>query len=102
MSAVLDVALDLGIPELVKGRRPVVPPLARLGRITGNVSVRFSIDSGGSSQVLAVEGPELLQLAAREMVASWTFRRLRPDRVMARAEVEYGETGAQARVSLER
>jgi len=101
VSAVRDVLLGPGVPELASGRRPVLPPLARLGGIRGLVIVRFSIDSGGGTQVAAVEGPKALEAAARQMVESWSFRRLRPDRLMAAAQVTYEAEGASALVNLE-
>jgi TonB family protein len=97
-SAVRDVTLDVGIPDLAAGRRPVVPPLARLQGMDGVVSVRFSIDGAGDTQVQAVEGPELLQAAARAMVASWRFQRASRERVFAVAEVLYRGDTASARV----
>ncbi|MGE0456332.1 MAG: TonB family protein [Vicinamibacteria bacterium] len=101
VSAVRDVVLGQGVPELGGGRRPVVPPLARLGGVNGVVSVRFSIDSGGATQVASVEGPQALERAARQMVESWSFRRLRPERLMAVAQVRYEADQASAVVSLE-
>jgi outer membrane biosynthesis protein TonB len=95
---VRDVTLDVGIPDLSSGRRPVVPPLARLRGVDGVVSVRFSIDGAGDAQVQAVEGPEILQAAARSMVASWRFQRASRERVFAIAEVLYHGDVASARV----
>jgi TonB family protein len=101
VSVVRDVTLGPGVPELASGRRPVMPPLARLGGISGLVSVRFSIDSGGGTQVASVEGPKPLEAAARQMVESWSFRRLRPERLMAVAQVRYEDDQASALVNLE-
>ncbi len=56
-SAVRDVALAAGVPDLVKGRRPVVPPVARMARADGEVEVTFSVDAAGISAVQKVDGP---------------------------------------------
>jgi hypothetical protein len=101
-SSVEDVELAPGVPDLAQGRRPVVPPLARLQRTTGDVSVRFAVNAGGESSVQTVEGPELLQAAARATVSSWTFRRTSAARLYLLATLSYGEALAQARVDLQR
>jgi len=100
ISSVRDVSLGTGIPDLASGRRPVVPPLARMQGLSGVVVVRFSIDGAGDASVQAVDGPELLQRAAREVVASWHFRRTSLERVLAVAEIEY--LGDKASASLRR
>ena len=97
-SAVRNVTLEDGIPDLSAGRRPVVPPLARLQAADGIVTVRFSIDGAGDTQVQAVDGPEILQRAARDTVSSWRFQRTSRDRVYAIAEVLYRGDAASARV----
>ena len=51
-----DVLLGPGVPDLTRGRRPVVPPLARMTR-TGKVEVRFAVDASGASSVQDVSGP---------------------------------------------
>ena len=61
VSAVSDVILGDNIPDLVKGRRPVWPPLARLGNVSGEVVVRFSGDLAGKVTVHSTEGVELLR-----------------------------------------
>jgi outer membrane biosynthesis protein TonB len=100
-SAVRDVTLGPGVPDLAKGRRPVVPPLARLGGVRGKVEVRFAVDAAGTSSVSATEGPDLLKDAAREAVASWVFRRTSAERVRLVAEIDYGADNANASVRRE-
>jgi TonB family protein len=100
LSSVRDVTLGAGVPELVRGIRPVVPPLARLNAVTGSVEVRFTIDAAGQTQVLEVSGTALLQDAARAMVVSWTFRRTTAERLLALADVDYAAYTAQATVHL--
>jgi TonB family protein len=79
VSAVRDVTLEMGVPDLTRGRRPVVPPLARMASTTGNVDVHFAVDASGQSSVQEVAGPELLKEAARttaerlHLVASFVY-----------------------------
>jgi TonB family protein len=100
ISAVRDVNLALGVPDLSKGRRPVVPPIARIQQATGTVTVRFAVDAAGATSVQDVSGPELLKEAARQTVLSWAFRRVTPDRLFMLAEFKYGQDTASASVRL--
>ena len=101
ISAVRDVTLGPGLPELSKGRRPVPPPVARMAGVSGTVRVRFSIDAAGSVSIQGSEGPELLRTAAEQAVVSWVFRRTATDRLRAVAEIVYRDDGAAATVKLE-
>lgn len=101
ISAVRDVTLGPGLPELSKGRRPVPPPVARMAGVTGTVHVRFSIDASGGVQIQGSEGHELLRPAAEHAVVSWVFRRTATDRLRAVVEIAYRDDGAVAAVSLE-
>jgi TonB family protein len=98
ISAVRDVSLAPGLPDLASGRRPVVPPVARMSGTSGEVVVRFAVDAAGITAGLQVEGPETLKEAARQTVASWTFRRERADRIYLRAVLTYQGDTARARV----
>jgi len=84
-SAVRDVSLAVGVPDLVKGRRPVVPPVARMAGANGEVQVTFSVDAAGISSVQKVDGLDLLKEAARQAVASWAFRRTTAERIFLSA-----------------
>jgi TonB family protein len=97
-SAVRDVTLSAGVPDLVKGRRPVVPPLARMAEAEGIVRVRFAVDAAGATSVQGAEGPELLKPAAEHAVASWVFRRSSPERLYLLAEFSYSGDAAAAAV----
>lgn len=97
-SAITDVLLGDNIPELVRGRRPVWPPMARLGNIAGDVVVRFSVDLAGKVTVHSVEGPDLLKTAAEQAAASWLFRRTAIDRVPLIATFKYGPDRTFAKV----
>jgi TonB family protein len=97
-SAVRDVTLGLGVPDLASGRRPVVPPVARIARAGGTIEAQFSVDAGGATQVQKVEGPELLREAARQTVQSWTFRRTSAERVFLVATLSYEGDAAKAEV----
>ncbi len=101
VSALRDVALEPGMPDLTKGRRPVPPPLARMAGVVGKVEVRFSIDAAGGVSIQGSEGPELLRPAAEGAVATWTFRRTSTDRLRAIAELTYRDDGVTATVKLE-
>jgi TonB family protein len=100
VSAVRDVTLAMGIPDLSRGRRPVVPPIARIQQATGTVTVRFAVDAAGATSVQDVSGPDLLKEAARQTVLSWVFRRVTPDRLFMLAELKYGADTASASVRL--
>ncbi|MBX7186541.1 MAG: energy transducer TonB [Vicinamibacteria bacterium] len=97
-SAITDVLLGDNIPELVRGRRPVWPPMARLGNVAGDVVVRFSVDLAGKVTVHTVEGPDLLKTAAEQAVASWLFRRTAIDRVPLIATFKFGPDRTFAKV----
>jgi hypothetical protein len=101
VSAVRDVTLAMGVPDLTRGRRPVVPPLARMASATGNVDVRFAVDASGASSVQEVTGPDLLKEAARQAVMSWVFRRTTAERLHLVASFVYGAATASATVRAE-
>ena len=90
VSAIRDVTLEPGVPDLTRGRRPVTPPLARMGGATGTVEVAFSVSAAGTTLVGTVTGPDLLKKAAEQAVASWVFRRTRADRAYLTAVFSYG------------
>lgn len=98
VSAVRDVALGPGVPDLTKGRRPVAPPLARMSSVSGAVNIQFSVDASGASSIQNVSGPDLLKEAARQAVASWNFRRTSAERVYLVATFNYDGDKAQAEV----
>jgi TonB family protein len=96
ISAVRDVTLEAGVPELARGRRPVPPPFARLSGTTGTVEVSFSVSAGGTTALQGASGPEQLRFAAEQAVASWVFRRTRADRAYLVAVFTYGPDKASA------
>jgi TonB family protein len=97
ISAVRDVTLAPGVPDLMKGRRPVAPPFARMAGISGTVDVHFAVDASGSATVREVNGPDPLKEAARQTVASWSFRRSTPERLFLAATFDYkGDTASAA------
>ena len=98
VSAVRDVALGPGVPDLTKGRRPVAPPLARMSSLSGAVQIQFSVDASGAPSIQSVNGPDLLKEAARQAVATWTFRRTSAERVYLVAVFNYDGDKAQAEV----
>lgn len=89
VSAIRDVTLELGVPDLTRGRRPVSPPLARMSGTTGTVEVSFSVSAAGTTSLQASTGPELLRPAAEQTVSSWVFRRARADRAYLVAVFTY-------------
>jgi TonB family protein len=101
ISAIRDVALDVGVPDLTRGHRPAPPPFARMGGVTGVVEVRFSVDAAGQTLVQSTNGPDLLKPAAQDMVATWVFRRTTADRLRLVAEVTYAADTATAKVHPE-
>jgi TonB family protein len=98
VSAIRDVTLQAGVPDLATGRRPMPPPLARISGTTGTVEVTFSVSAAGAASVQTVAGPEPLRRAAQETVASWSFRRARADRAYLVAVINYAEDRATAEV----
>jgi TonB family protein len=98
VSAIRDVALGPGVPDLTKGRRPVAPPLARMSSLSGAVQIQFSVDASGAASIQNVSGPDLLKEAARQAVATWTFRRTSAERVYLVATFSYEGDKAQAEV----
>lgn len=99
-SSVRDVTLGVGVPDLAQGRRPVVPPFARMSGVTGTVEVSFSLGAAGQPTIQTVTGPDPLAQAARETVQTWVFRRTTTDRVYVLAVIDYGPDTAKAQVSL--
>jgi TonB family protein len=94
VSAIRDVALEPGVPDLTRGRRPVVPPLARMTGLSGSVDVSFSVSAAGTTSLQGATGPDLLRPAAEDAVASWVFRRARADRAYLVAVFTYaGDKG---------
>jgi TonB family protein len=100
VSAIDGVALSVGVPDLVVGRRPAAPPFARLAAEYGQVEVRFAVNAAGNSAVLATDGPELLKPAAEVTVGSWSFRRTTAERLYLTALIAYQAEGARATVAL--
>jgi TonB family protein len=78
----------------------VVPPVARMAKVDGEVVVTFSVDAGGLSSVQKTEGPDLLGEAARQAVASWAFRRTTPERIFLSAVFTF--QGDRARADVRR
>jgi TonB family protein len=101
ISSVAGVALANGVPDLSDGRTPVVPPFARMANASGTLRVRFSVDSAGVTTVSSIEGPELLQLAAGQVVESWKFRRETAERLRLIAMIIYEGDNASATVTLQ-
>jgi TonB family protein len=96
ISAIRDVTLETGVPDLTKGRRPVAPPLARMAGTTGTVEVSFSVGTAGTTTVQSSTGPDVLKPAAEQAVASWVFRRTRTDRAYLLAVFTYGDDKSTA------
>ena len=96
ISAIRDVTLEPGVPDLTKGRRPVAPPFARMAGATGTVEVSFSVGTAGTTTVQSSTGPEVLKPAAEQAVGSWLFRRTRADRAYLVAVFTYGDDKSTA------
>jgi outer membrane biosynthesis protein TonB len=89
VSAVRDVTLEPGVPDLARGRRPVAPPFARMSGTTGTAEVSFSVSAGGTTALQTATGTDLLRFSAEQTVASWVFRRSRADRAYLVAVFTY-------------
>jgi TonB family protein len=95
ISAIRDVTLEPGVPDLAQGRRPVPPPLARMAGASGTLEVNFSVGAAGLTTVQNVTGPEVFKPAAQQAVESWVFRRDRANRVYLIAVFSYeGDTAS--------
>ena len=101
-SSIRDVKFEGPIPDLIRGRRPVAPPLARVGGVSGTVTVTFSLDAAGITLVRTVEGPEALKKVTEEMVGSWVFRRQSPERLFLAVDVVYAGDVASATIRQQR
>jgi outer membrane biosynthesis protein TonB len=101
VSAIKDVSLALGVPDLVRGRRPVPPPLARMSGTTGSVEVKFGVDAAGITSITEAAGPEVLRVAAVYVVQSWAFRRVTAERLRLVAAFDYAGETAKAAVRPE-
>jgi len=102
VSSIRDITLSEGIPDLVKGRRPVPPPLARINGVTGSVEVHFAVSPGGTTSVQSVQGPDMLKTAAQDAVTSWSFRRTSAERLHLLAVFDYLADSATAKLSVEK
>jgi TonB family protein len=101
VSAIRDVVLSEGVPDLAKGRRPSPPPLARMAGATGAVEVRFAVNAAGITTVQSVSGPDILKPSAEQTVASWVFRRSSAMRLHLLAVFTFGKDSASAVVRPE-
>jgi TonB family protein len=101
VSAIRDVGLSEGVPDLARGRRPSPPPLARMAGATGTVEVRFAVNAAGITTVQSVTGPDILKPSAEQTVASWVFRRTSAMRLHLLAVFTYGRDAASAAVRPE-
>jgi TonB family protein len=101
-SAVPGVRVGPGVPDLAAGRRPVVPPLARLRAVTGQVKVRFAVEASGATASIDASGDEALKEAARQAVATWMFRRTSAERLHLSATFDYSAETATASVDTDR
>jgi TonB family protein len=95
-SALRDVNLEPGVPDLAKGRRPVVPPFARMSGTSGTVQVQFSVSAAGTCAVQSANGPDLLKTAAEQTVTSWQFRRTQAPRLFLTAVFHFDGDKASA------
>jgi TonB family protein len=95
-SALRDVLLEPGVPDLAKGRRPVPPPFARMSATSGAVEVQFSVSAGGTCMVQSTSGPDLLKAAAEQTVTSWQFRRTQVQRLFLTALFKFDRDKATA------
>jgi len=98
VSAIRDVTLAPGVPDLTRGRRPVAPPLARMAGTSGSVEVSFSVSAAGTTSLQGSTGPDVLRPAAEQAVTSWVFRRTRADRVYLTAVFTYSGDKSSASV----
>ena len=94
------MTLGVGVPDLAKGRRPIVPPVARMSATAGVIELQLAVDAAGAVSVQNVTGPEMLREAARQAALSWGFRRTTAERLYLVATFTY--SGDQARAEVRR
>ena len=68
------VLTESEIPKIIKKVEPEYPEVARVARISGDVSIEVVVDQTGAvTKTKIVQGPPLLQEAALDAVKQWTF-----------------------------
>ena len=80
VSAIRDVTLEPGVPDLARGRRPVVPPLARMSGDHGHGRGVVLGERRRRRRRADRDRPGPAPPAAEQAVASWVLRRARADR----------------------
>ena len=64
-----------GTPVLMEQPVIVYPPIAKAAHVTGEVVVRFAIESDGTtSSVQLISGPAMLQGAVTDRIKDWRFK----------------------------
>ena len=96
ISAVRDVTLEPGVPELARGRRPVAPADRAHERVDGRGRGLVLGRRGGNAALQTAAGPDILRYAAEQTVTSWVFRRTRADRAYLVAVFTYDADKASA------
>src|SRR5580693_7037202 len=62
-------------PVLMEQPVIVYPPIAKAAHVTGEVVVRFAIESDGTtSSVQVISGPVMLQGAVADRIKDWRFK----------------------------
>jgi hypothetical protein len=60
-------------PYLKAASMPFYPPVCRIARIQGEVTVRFMVDERGDTSNIKADGPSLLKEAASQEISSWKY-----------------------------
>jgi uncharacterized protein len=81
----------VGAPVLTEKPVIVYPPIARAAHVTGEVVVRFAIESDGTvSSVRVISGPAMLQEAVAGQIRKWSFELPLPMGAEREFEAVYG------------
>ena len=77
-------------PYLKSAPMPFYPPLCRSARISGTVTLHFTVDEkGDTSNVDAVGGHQMLREAAIQSVQNWKFAWAKPCECRIKKEVVF-------------
>ena len=93
VSAIRDVTLEPGVPDLTRGRRPVrAAPRAHGAAAPAPSRCAFSVSAAGTTSVQGATGPDLLSRRRSRPWRRGSFRRTRAERVYLVAVFTYAGT----------
>ena len=77
-------------PAVVQAIPALYPPLARNANVSGVVFVEVEVDPGGNvTKVRAIEGHQILKLAAEKAASKWKFKALEKQATMRSVKLSF-------------